>query len=106
MKRELLSNWWRLDTTDAESPTLRWGATAVWIFFAAVLISQVETGQIARGIGSVGWLMMISSYLVGPQCWKIIEAADGSNSRKALTILVLLGLMLNVSTVLAIYAFR
>jgi hypothetical protein len=103
MKKELLSNWWRMDTTDADMKVIRWIALGMGVFFCSMLISQLDKGEFVRGVSSLGILMVILSYTVGPQCLRIIEAAENSNSRKALTIIALIGFLLHLSSLLVLY---
>jgi len=101
MKNELFSNWWRVDTTDADMKILRWGVLAVCVSLSSFLISQLAAGRILQGVANFGVLLCFFCYLIGPQCFGVIEAAEKSNSRKTLTILVLIGLLVGAGAAIA-----
>ncbi len=103
MKKEVLSNWWRLNTTDADMKIIRWGVPIMCVVVCSAMLSQLQAAQFARAAGNLGLLMMFVPYALGPQCLGVFEAAPGSNSRKALTTIALIGFMLNLSSLLSKY---
>ncbi len=106
MKKELLSNWWRVDTTDADMKILRWTVLAICVFLSVGLITQLASGRVLQGVANLGALLCFFCYLIGPQCLGIIEAAERSTSRKALTILVLIGFLVGIGALIADYFGR
>ena len=101
MKQDLLSHLWRIDTTDADMKILRWSVLAMCAFLSYILISQLVAGRFLLGVANFGLLLCFFCYAIGPQCFGIIEAAERSSSRKALTILVLIGFLVYVGASIA-----
>jgi hypothetical protein len=48
-------------------------------------------------------LLFITPYLLGPQCWKIFEAKEGSTSRAVLSATSLVGGLLAMSATIALF---
>jgi hypothetical protein len=101
VKKEILARWWRIDLTDSDMTILRWVALLAMLIFSVDVIHKWQAGEIVRSLPSLGLLIVHATYAIGPQCWGVIEAPEGSNSRKALTLLVLFGFFLGLSGLIA-----
>jgi hypothetical protein len=103
MGNKMLNRWWQPNLTESDMAALKWIAVILLIVLCAALINNAQAGNAAKVVSNFGVICMIAAYAVGPQCWKVIDAAEGSNSRKTLTLLVIFGFILNVSGLLAHY---
>jgi hypothetical protein len=95
------NNWWQPATNAWQIAFMRVASAAIWIAMAVELIQRIESGRLAYIVTGVGILSWISALLVGPQCWGIFGALPGSHSRNALTLMVLFGLLLQISGLIA-----
>jgi hypothetical protein len=103
VKKDVLARWWRIDLTDSDMAILRWATLLIMLIFSVDVIHKWQAGEIVRSLPSLGILIAHTTYAIGPQCWGIIEAPEGSNSRKALTLIVLFGFFLALSGFIARY---
>ena len=101
MQDDRLYRWLDAATNERQLAFMRWVAPILWIVMAVDLIQRFEAGNFVSAISAIGMLCCMSAVIVGPQCWGIIQAAPGSNSRKALTLIVLLGSMVLISGLFA-----
>jgi len=83
--------------TAASRIVLTVASTIGWIVIAVDLFQRLQTAKYGAAVTSAGLLMLLSAMLVGPYCWQIFAAAPESNSRKALSVLILFGFMLQIT---------
>lgn len=101
MDKSYLTSWWAPSEKKSVHIAMRIGASALWVLAAAELIQRLQTGQIAPSATTAGMLLWLSALLVSPQCWGIVAAADGSASRKVVTSIVLFGVLIQLSGLVA-----
>ncbi len=77
--------------------------TAGWIMIAAELVATITSGNIPRIVSMFGFLMIGSAIVVGPNCWGLIEARDGSNAQKVLMLMQSFGFCIVLSGMFARY---
>lgn len=97
MKRDVLAHLWRIDITEADMAVIRWIAAIMVLVLSVSTLYKLQAGEIMRSLQPLGGLVFFAAYAVGPQCWRIIEAAEGSDSRKALTLIALFGALVYLS---------
>ena len=101
MQTELLAKWWQPADSVRQAVLMRSLSTVAWILIAAELIQRIESGRLAFIVTGAGVFLWMTAVVLSPQCWRIVDALPGSNSRKALTGMVLFGFMLQISGLIA-----
>ena len=75
--------------------------SGLWVAQAVELIQQLQLGHHRHTVETVGMITIFSALLVGPHGWRIFDALPASNSRKALTAIMLFGFLLQISGYIA-----
>ncbi len=96
--------WWRLSLGQPELTFVKWSAPMLWILMAVDLIERLQAAHVGAAVTTFGIMLLMSTLMVGPNGFRIIEAAPGSNSRKALTIIALFGFLLQIAGLVARFA--
>jgi hypothetical protein len=99
--KPLLSTWWDANTTDSQLGYLKWISTFFWVVCCVALLRGVVAADVFRVAMNVGYIVFLTPYMLGPQCWKVFEAKEGSTSRAVLTAFALLGFLLAMSATIA-----
>ncbi len=103
MEKKIFDKWWLPNLTTREMAVLKWISAIVLVVVCVALIGNLQANNIARAASNFGVMCLITAYAVGPQCWEIIDADEGSNSRKTLTLIAIFGFILNISGLIAHY---
>jgi hypothetical protein len=99
----LMSSWWDANTTDSQLGYIKWLSTFFWVVCCVALLRGIVAADVFRSAINVGYLLGITPYLLGPQCWKIFEAKEGSTSRAVLSATALVGGLLAMSATIALF---
>ncbi|MCA2997587.1 MAG: hypothetical protein ING75_03195 [Rhodocyclaceae bacterium] len=99
--KPLLSTWWDANTTDSQLDYMKWISTFFWVVCCVALLRGIVATDVFRVAMNVGYIAFLTPYMLGPQCWKVFEAKEGSTSRALLTAVALFGFLLAMSATIA-----